>query len=48
MISLNTFTAGASRSVGCSSKSCPYPTYLNECLRIVRTGGAIMVDNAFA
>lgn len=25
-----------------------YPVYLRECLRIVRSGGLIMVDNAFA
>ena len=25
-----------------------YPTYLTECLRIVREGGLILVDNAFA
>src|SRR5262249_25864932 len=25
-----------------------YPLYLEECLRIVRSGGLIMVDNAFA
>jgi len=25
-----------------------YPTYLRECLRIVRRGGLILVDNAFA
>jgi caffeoyl-CoA O-methyltransferase len=25
-----------------------YPTYLDECLRIVRKGGMFMVDNAFA
>ncbi len=25
-----------------------YPLYLDECLRIVRTGGLIMADNAFA
>ena len=25
-----------------------YPTYLKECLRIVKRGGLIMVDNAFA
>jgi predicted O-methyltransferase YrrM len=25
-----------------------YPTYLEQCLRIVRAGGLIMVDNAFA
>jgi predicted O-methyltransferase YrrM len=25
-----------------------YPAYLSECLRIVRVGGLIMVDNAFA
>ena len=25
-----------------------YPLYLTECLRIVRPGGLIMVDNAFA
>lgn len=25
-----------------------YPNYLDECLRIVRTGGLFMVDNAFA
>ncbi|HYM81356.1 MAG TPA: O-methyltransferase [Candidatus Limnocylindria bacterium] len=25
-----------------------YPLYLRECLRIVRTGGLILVDNAFA
>lgn len=25
-----------------------YPTYLEHCLRIVRTGGLIMADNAFA
>ena len=25
-----------------------YPTYLRECLRIVRKGGMILVDNAFA
>jgi predicted O-methyltransferase YrrM len=25
-----------------------YPTYLEECLRIVRPGGLILVDNAFA
>jgi predicted O-methyltransferase YrrM len=25
-----------------------YPLYLKECLRIVRSGGLIMVDNAFA
>ncbi|MEK7331223.1 MAG: SAM-dependent methyltransferase, partial [Candidatus Eisenbacteria bacterium] len=25
-----------------------YPKYLAECLRIVRRGGVIMVDNAFA
>ena len=25
-----------------------YPRYLNECLRIVRKGGLILIDNAFA
>ena len=39
---------GASDAAFLDADKSSYPIYLDECLRIVRRGGLIMVDNAFA
>lgn len=45
---LPTFAAGSADAAFLDADKVSYATYLRECLRIVRPGGAILVDNAFA
>jgi aspartyl/glutamyl-tRNA(Asn/Gln) amidotransferase C subunit len=42
------FDAGSADAAFLDADKGGYPTYLRECLRILRPGGLIMVDNAFA
>src|SRR3989442_4776875 len=45
---LATFAADSAEAAFFDADKASYPRYLTECLRIVRKGGLIMVDNAFA
>lgn len=45
---LATFAANSADAAFLDADKAGYPRYLEECLRIVRPGGLIMVDNAFA
>lgn len=45
---LPTFPAGSADAVFLDADKSSYPQYLQESLRIVRQGGLIMADNAFA
>jgi len=45
---LPTFAAGSADAAFLDADKGSYPVYLEECLRIVRPGGLILVDNAFA
>lgn len=45
---LPTFAAASADAAFLDADKVNYPRYLEECLRIVRPGGAILVDNAFA
>lgn len=45
---LTGFAAGSADAAFIDADKAGYPTYLRECLRIVRIGGLILVDNAFA
>jgi len=45
---LRTFSADSADAAFLDADKVSYPKYLAECLRIVRRGGLIMVDNAFA
>ncbi|MGH7740928.1 MAG: O-methyltransferase [Candidatus Eiseniibacteriota bacterium] len=45
---LPTFAADSADAAFLDADKSSYPRYLEECLRIVRRGGLIMVDNAFA
>ena len=42
------FAAGSADAAFLDADKVSYPDYLRECLRIVRRGGLILVDNAFA
>ncbi|MFH1419642.1 MAG: class I SAM-dependent methyltransferase [Planctomycetota bacterium] len=42
------FAADSADAAFLDADKAGYPTYLRECLRIVRKGGLILVDNAFA
>jgi caffeoyl-CoA O-methyltransferase len=45
---LPTMASGSADAAFIDADKEGYPSYLRECLRIVRTGGLVMVDNAFA
>ena len=45
---LPTFAAHSADAVFLDADKSGYPLYLEQCLRIVRPGGLILVDNAFA
>jgi predicted O-methyltransferase YrrM len=45
---LPTFAADSADAAFLDADKVNYPVYLEECLRIVRPGGLILVDNAFA
>lgn len=45
---LPTFAADSADAAFLDADKASYPDYLRESLRIVRTGGLVMVDNAFA
>ena len=45
---LATFAKDSADAAFLDADKSSYPLYLDECLRIVRRGGLIMVDNAFA
>ena len=45
---LATFAADSADAAFLDADKANYPDYLEECLRIVRPGGLIMADNAFA
>ena len=45
---LRTFAADSADAAFLDADKASYPLYLGECLRIVRKGGLIMVDNALA
>ncbi|MGD2063878.1 MAG: O-methyltransferase [Nitrospirota bacterium] len=45
---LPTFASGSADAAFLDADKGAYPDYLEECLRIVRPGGVIMADNAFA
>jgi predicted O-methyltransferase YrrM len=45
---LRTFAADSADAAFLDADKASYPLYLAECLRIVRKGGLILVDNAFA
>ena len=45
---LPTFAAGSADAAFLDADKESYPLYLEECRRIVRPGGVILVDNAFA
>ncbi len=45
---LATFAADSADAAFLDADKAGYPRYLEECLRIVRPGGLIMADNAFA
>ncbi|MEK6642894.1 MAG: O-methyltransferase [Planctomycetota bacterium] len=45
---LATFAANSAEAAFLDADKAGYPRYLEECLRIVRPGGLILVDNAFA
>src|SRR6266545_1224854 len=45
---LRTFAADSADAAFLDADKASYPSYLAECLRIVRKGGLIMVDNALA
>lgn len=45
---LNTFDEDSADAAFIDADKGGYPAYLEECVRIVRKGGLIMVDNAFA
>lgn len=45
---LPSFAAGSADAAFLDADKASYPRYLEECLRIVRKGGLIMADNAFA
>jgi caffeoyl-CoA O-methyltransferase len=45
---LPTFETGSADAAFLDADKGSYPDYLEECLRIVRPGGVIMADNAFA
>ena len=45
---LKTFAANSADAAFLDADKAGYPEYLEHCLRIVRRGGLIMVDNAFA
>lgn len=45
---LKTFDEGSADAAFLDADKGGYPAYLEECLRIVRKGGLIMADNAFA
>ena len=45
---LPTLAAGSADAAFIDADKAGYPFYLRECLRIVRPGGLIMADNAFA
>ncbi len=45
---LPTFATDSAEAAFLDADKISYPLYLEECLRIVRKGGLIMVDNAFA
>ena len=45
---LPTFASDSADAAFLDADKTSYPRYLTECLRIVRTGGLILVDNAFA
>lgn len=45
---LRTFAADSADAAFLDADKASYPAYLEECLRIVRRGGLIMADNAFA
>ena len=45
---LATFAKDSADAAFLDADKSSYPIYLDECLRIVRRGGLIMVDNAFA
>ncbi len=42
------FAADSADAAFLDADKASYPRYLGECLRIVRRGGLIMADNAFA
>ena len=46
--SLPAFADGSADAAFLDADKASYPRYLEECLRIVRKGGLIMADNAFA
>ena len=48
MVVLPRFAADSADAAFLDADKPSYPAYLTECLRIVRTGGLIMADNAFA
>ena len=45
---LPTFAANSADAAFLDADKANYPSYLEQCLRIVRSGGLIMADNAFA
>jgi predicted O-methyltransferase YrrM len=45
---LPTLAAGSADAIFLDADRTSYPRYLPECLRILRPGGLLMVDNAFA
>ena len=45
---LATFAANSADAAFLDADKGGYPVYLEHCLRIVRAGGLVMVDNAFA
>ena len=45
---LATFASGSADAAFLDADKASYPLYLRESLRIVRTGGLVLVDNAFA
>jgi len=45
---LATFASDSADAAFVDADKPGYPLYLRECLRIVKTGGLVMVDNAFA
>jgi predicted O-methyltransferase YrrM len=45
---MRTFAAGSADAAFLDADKASYPVYLREALRIVRKGGLVMVDNAFA
>ena len=45
---MKTFKEGSADAAFLDADKRNYPIYLRECLRIVRPGGLLLVDNAFA